>query len=133
MTSVHCSTTLLINLLHLVLFLITKKKLIQRYYLRCHLHHYRSSKISGSTFNTEYDHDDDDFDDPLSEHNWLSQTRGKFMIFIILQIVQSQDQYPTKNKSWLVSRKLSKGKKLPILHSRMKGTLIILAKFLHHC
>ena len=29
------------------------------------------------------DDDDDDFDDPLSEHNWLSQTRGKFMKYAI--------------------------------------------------
>ena len=25
---------------------------------------------------SDYDYDDDEFDDPLSEHNWLSQTRG---------------------------------------------------------
>ena len=36
------------------------------------------------------------------------------MSFIIYQIVQSQNQYPTKNNNLLVSRKVSKGKKLPI-------------------
>ena len=28
---------------------------------------------------SDYDPDDSDFDHPLREHNWLSQTRGKFM------------------------------------------------------
>ena len=32
---------------------------------------------------SDYDDDDDDFDDPLSERNWLSQTRGKFMKYVI--------------------------------------------------
>ena len=75
---------------------------------------------------SDCDYDYDHFDDPLSQHNWLSQTRGIFMKYVIYNFsdCQSQDQYPTKNKNWLVSRKLSKGKKLPILHSRMKDILM---------
>ena len=32
---------------------------------------------------SDYDPDDPDFDHALSEHNWLSQTRGRFMKYII--------------------------------------------------
>ena len=60
--------------------------------------------------------------------NTTSYLKEEDKSFIIYQIVQSQDQYPTKNKNWLVSRKVSKGKKLPILHSSMTGILINLAE-----
>ena len=30
-------------------------------------------------FKSEYDDDDDEFDNPLDEENWLLQTRGKYM------------------------------------------------------
>ena len=75
---------------------------------------------------SDYDYDDDDFDDPLSEHNWLSQTRGKFMKYVIYNLSDSTESRPISNQkqNWLVSRKVSKGKKLPILHSRMKGILM---------
>ena len=32
---------------------------------------------------SEFDYDDDEFDDPLDEGNWLLQTRGKYMKFVI--------------------------------------------------
>ena len=32
---------------------------------------------------SDYDPDDPEFDHPLSEHNWLSQTRRKFMKYFI--------------------------------------------------
>ena len=32
---------------------------------------------------SDYDPDDPDFGHPLSEHNWLSQTRGRFMKYVI--------------------------------------------------
>ena len=65
---------------------------------------------------SDYDHDDDDFDDPLSEHNWLSPTRGKFMKYVIHNLSDSTESKPisNQNKNWLVSRKVSKGNKLPI-------------------
>ena len=79
---------------------------------------------------SDYDYDDDDFDDPLSEHNWLSQTRGKFMKYVIYNLSHSTESRPisNQNQNWLVSGKVSKEKKLPILHSRMKGILIVSAE-----
>ena len=44
---------------------------------------------------SDYDYDDDDFDDPLSEHNWLSQTRGKFMKYVIYNL---SDRSSTESK-----------------------------------
>ena len=67
---------------------------------------------------SDYDPDDPDFDHPLSEHIWLSQTRAKFMkydIFTSSDGIESRP-IPNKIKNWSVSRKISKGKKLPILH-----------------
>ena len=32
---------------------------------------------------SEYNYDDDEFDSPLDEVNWLMQTRGKYMVFVI--------------------------------------------------
>ena len=32
---------------------------------------------------SEFDYDDDDFDNPLDEDNWLLQTRGKYMNFVV--------------------------------------------------
>ena len=32
---------------------------------------------------SEYEYDDDEFDNPLNEDNWLLQTRGKYIKFVI--------------------------------------------------
>ena len=32
---------------------------------------------------SEYEYDDDDFDNPLNEDNWLFQNKGKFMKYVI--------------------------------------------------
>ena len=32
---------------------------------------------------SEFDYDYDDFDNPLDEENWLLQTRGKYMNFVV--------------------------------------------------
>ena len=34
-------------------------------------------------FKSEFDYGDEEFDNPLDEHNWLLQTRGKFMKLVI--------------------------------------------------
>ena len=47
---------------------------------------------------SDYDYDDDDFDDPLSEHNWLSQTRGKFMKYVIYNLSDSTDSRPISHQ-----------------------------------
>ena len=56
---------------------------------------------------SDYDPDDPEFDHPLSEHNWLSQTRGKFMKYVIYTLSDGIESRPylTKNKKWSVSRK----------------------------
>ena len=76
---------------------------------------------------SEFNYDDDEFDDPLDEGNWLFQTRGKYMKFVIYHslLQQNQETLPIKNLS--VSEKVSKGKKLLTLHSKMKDTLTALA------
>ena len=48
---------------------------------------------------SDYDYDDDDFDDPLREHNWLSQTRGKFMKYVIYNLSDSIESRPISNKN----------------------------------
>ena len=47
---------------------------------------------------SDYDYDDDGFDDPLSEHNWLSQTRGKFMKYVIYNLSDSTESRPISNQ-----------------------------------
>ena len=46
----------------------------------------------------EYDYDDDDFDNPLDEDNWLFQTRGKFMKYVICNSSDVKDSRPTSSQ-----------------------------------
>ena len=48
---------------------------------------------------SDYDPDDPDFDHPLSEHNWLSQTRGKFMKYVIYTLSDGIESRPIPNKN----------------------------------
>ena len=50
---------------------------------------------------SEFDYDDIEFDKSLVEHthNWLLQTRGKFMKFVIYQSPLQQNTLPTKTLS----------------------------------
>ena len=52
-------------------------KLLQELYL---LRRYITYVMNES----DYDPDYPDFDHLLSEHNWLSQTRGRFMRYVII-------------------------------------------------
>ena len=67
---------------------------------------------------SDYDPDEPDFDHPLSKHNWLSQTRGRFMKYVIYTLSDGIESRPisSKIKNWSGSRKVPKGKKLTILH-----------------
>ena len=57
---------------------------------------------------SDYDTDDPNFDHPLSEHNWLSQTRGKFMKYVIYTLSDGIESRPIPNKNQnLVSFKKS--------------------------
>ena len=79
---------------------------------------------------SEYDYDDAEFDNPLNEHNQLFQTRGKIMKCVIYNLSDGTESRPVSNqKQKLVSfKKGIKGRKLPILHSRMKGILMASAE-----
>ena len=46
---------------------------------------------------SDYEYDDGDFDDPLSEHNWLYQTGGKFMKHVIYNLSDSKESKPISN------------------------------------
>ena len=54
---------------------------------------------------SKYDYDDAEFDNLLNEHNWLSNIY-EICHFVLYQMVQSQDQYPTENKNCSVSTKV---------------------------
>ena len=82
---------------------------------------------------SDYDYDDDDFDDPLSEHNWLSQTRGKFMKYVIYNLSDrsSTESKPISNqKQKLASFKkgIKREETAYPTHSRMKGILMASAE-----
>ena len=76
---------------------------------------------------SKFDYDDDEFDDPLDEGNWLLQTRGKYMKFVIYHSSTATEPRNTSNQKLLVSERVSKEKKLLTLHSKMKDTLTALA------
>ena len=48
---------------------------------------------------SKFEYDDEEFDNPLDEANWLLQTRGKYMKFVILihLLQQNQELPPIKN------------------------------------
>ena len=46
---------------------------------------------------SDYDPDDPDFDHPLSEHDRLSQTRGKFMKYVIYTLSDGIESRPVSN------------------------------------
>ena len=48
---------------------------------------------------SDYDPDDPDFDHPLSEHNWLSQKRGKFMKYVIYTLSDGIGARPIPNRN----------------------------------
>ena len=48
---------------------------------------------------SDYDPDDPDFDHPLSERNWLSQTRGKFMKYVIYTLSDGIESRTIPNKN----------------------------------
>ena len=47
---------------------------------------------------SECDHDDDDFDNPCDEDNWLLQTRGKYMKFDIYHSSNVTEPRQTSNQ-----------------------------------
>ena len=54
---------------------------------------------------SEFDYDDDEFDDPLDEGNWLLQTRGKYMKFVIYHSSTATEPRNTSNQKLVSFRK----------------------------
>ena len=46
---------------------------------------------------SEYDYDDDDLNNPLSEDNWMLQTNGKFMKYVIYNLHSMTHKQLNKN------------------------------------
>ena len=66
---------------------------------------------------SEFDYDDEEFHNPLDEGNWLLQTRGKYMKFVIYHSSNATEPRNTSNRKNLTDlEKVSKGKKLHTLH-----------------
>ena len=76
---------------------------------------------------SEFDYDDDEFDDPLDEGNWLLQTRGKHMKLVIYHSSTASEPRHTSNQKLVSFRKGIKRKKLLTLYSKIKDTLTALA------
>ena len=54
---------------------------------------------------SEFKHDDIEFDNPLDEDNWLLQTRGKFMKYVIYQSSTATELRNTSNQKLVSFRK----------------------------
>ena len=54
---------------------------------------------------SKYDFDDEDFDNPLDENNWLLQTRGKYMKFVIDHSSNATQPRLTSNQKLVSFRK----------------------------
>ena len=54
---------------------------------------------------SKLDYDDDEFDNPLDEGNWLLQTRGKYMKFVIYHSSTATEPRNTSNQKLVSFRK----------------------------
>ena len=54
---------------------------------------------------SEYDYDDDEFDNPLNKENWLLQTRGKYMKIVIYHSSTVTEPRNTSNQKVFSFRK----------------------------
>ena len=54
---------------------------------------------------SEYNYDDEEFDNPLDEENWLLQTRGKYMKFVIYHSSTATEPRQTSNQKLASLRK----------------------------
>ena len=64
---------------------------------------------------SEYEYDDDEFDNPLNEDNWLLQTRGKYMKFVIYHSSNVTEPIQSFNQKMVSFRKGSKGEETAYL------------------
>ena len=54
---------------------------------------------------SEFEYDDDEFDNPLDEDNWLLQTRGKYMKFVIYHSSNATEPRNTSSQKLVSFRK----------------------------
>ena len=79
---------------------------------------------------SDCDYDDEDFDNPLDDDNWLLQSRGKYMKFVIYHSSNATEPRQTSNHKLVSFRKGTKREEPAIILPRMKG---ILQMFVHNC
>ena len=65
---------------------------------------------------SDYGYDEDDSDHPLSELNWTSQARGKYVKFIMMNSTDTKHFKANSNQ------KLVRGKRVHSPHSKMRHT-----------
>ena len=65
---------------------------------------------------SKFKYDDEEFENPLDEDNWLLQTRGKYMKFVIYHSSTATEPRNTSNQNLSVLEKGSKEKKLHTQH-----------------
>ena len=53
---------------------------------------------------SEFKDDDEEFDNPFDEANWLLQTRGKYMKFVIYNSSTATEPRTTSNRKLISSR-----------------------------
>ena len=63
------------------------------------------SYIQHVILESEFDYDDEEFDNPLEEANWLLQTRGKYMKFVIYNSSTATQPRATSNQKLISFRK----------------------------
>ena len=62
---------------------------------------------------SKFDYDDEEFDNPLDEGNWLLQTRGKYMKFVIYHSSTATEPRNTSNQKLVSFRKGIKREETP--------------------
>ena len=55
---------------------------------------------------SEFDYDDEEFDNPLDEGNWLLHTRGKYMKFVVFHSSTATELRNTSNQKLVTFRKV---------------------------
>ena len=86
------------------------------YYLRRYIQHEMAQ--------CDYAYDEDEFDHQLSEPNWTSQTRGKYMKFLIMNSTDTKDFKATSNQNLVSFKRATRGKRVHAPHSKMRDTLM---------
>ena len=77
---------------------------------------------------SEFDYDDEEFDNPLDEGNWLLQTRGKYMKFIIYHSSTATQPRNISNKKLASFRKGIKREETSYPTLKDEGILTVLVE-----